>query len=169
MKILKFLFIALVAVCFASCNSEDNNYDIEYTNTYPLDGQYKVTITDEQDSGAIATQYCYIANTSDNVNNKIWIRIGNYSTSASNAYSINAKMNCDVSALTFSGSNENLAGNVASSDETVTITDGSVVLKGVTAPSGTVCDKVSFTFTRTNFPGKTYTVTGYRYTGWSED
>jgi hypothetical protein len=75
-----------------------------------------------------------------------------------------------VPSLTFSGTNiENLAGNVASSTETFTITDGKLELKGATAPSGTIADKVTFTFTTTKNPGVTYRVEGYRYTGWSED
>lgn len=63
----------------------------------------------------------------------------------------------------------NLAGYVATSTNTFTLTEGKVVLNGVTAPSGTVADAISFTFTNSRFPGKTYTAEGYRYTGWAED
>lgn len=169
MKLIKYLFITLAVVCFVSCNSEDNDYDVSYTSTYPLDGQYKVTIKDADADTTISVLYCYLANTESNVSNKIWLRIGNYNQSAGSAYGINGKLDCDVSGLTFSGTAENLAGNVASSTETFTVTSGAVVLKGATAPSGTICDKISFTYTRTNFPGRTFSVTGYRYTGWPED
>ncbi len=64
---------------------------------------------------------------------------------------------------------ENLAGNVVSSDETFTLTDGLIELNGITAPSGTITDRISFTYTTTIDPGATYTVEGYRYTGWAED
>ncbi|MDR1200684.1 MAG: hypothetical protein LBL58_03505, partial [Tannerellaceae bacterium] len=87
-----------------------------------------------------------------------------------NAYSINGKIDCNLSTLSFSGTNiENLAGNVATSTTTFTLTDGKVTLKGATAPSGTVSDAISFTFTNSRFPGRTFKAEGYRYTGWSAD
>ena len=49
------------------------------------------------------------------------------------------------------------------------MTDGKLELNGATAPSGTIADKISFTYTTTVDPGVTYTVEGYRYTGWTED
>ena len=68
-----------------------------------------------------------------------------------------------------SGSNvENLAGNVASSSATFSV-EGVVVEQGATCPSGEVTEKITMTFTNSNFPGKTYKVTGWKYTGWSED
>ncbi len=169
MKSIKYILLTLLTVFMASCNSEDNNYEIAYTKTWPLDGQYKVTVTDATGAVVKSGLFCYISNTVDDVNNKIWLRIGNYNQAAKDAFGINGKLDCDVAALTFSGQTQNLSGNVATSTETFSVTSGSIVLKGAKAPSGTVCDKISFTFTRTNFPGKTYKVEGYRYTGWPED
>lgn len=170
MKKFAYIFLMLFAAVFSACNSEDFDYDIEYTPIHPIGGQYRISIVDE--TGATvslsSSYYCYLSNTSDNATDKCWIRIGNYNSSASYAWSINGKISCDVKALTFSGTAMNLAGNVASSNENFTVSNGKIELNGATAPSGTVCDKISFTFTRDNFPGKTYTVTGYRYTGWTE-
>ena len=170
MKKFTYIFFMLFAVVFSACNSEDFEYDIEYTPIHPIGGQYRVSIVDETGAEVklSSSMYCYLSNTSDNATDKCWIRIGNYNTSAKNAYSINGKIACDVKSLTFSGTAMNLAGNVSSSNENFTVSNGKIELKGATAPSGTVCDKISFTFTRDNFPGKTYTVTGYRYTGWTE-
>ncbi len=170
MKKFTYIFFMLFAVVFSACNSEDFEYDIEYTPIHPIGGQYRVSIVDETGAEVklSSSMYCYLSNTSDNATDKCWIRIGNYNTSAKNAYSINGKIACDVKSLTFSGTAMNLAGNVTSSNENFTVSNGKIELKGATAPSGTVCDKISFTFTRDNFPGKTYTVTGYRYTGWTE-
>lgn len=170
MKKFIYTFFMLFAVVFSACNSEDFDYDIEYTPIHPIGGQYRISIVDEtgETIKLSSSIYCYLSNTSDNATDKCWIRIGNYNTSASNAYSINGKITCDVKSLTFSGTAMNLAGNVTSSDENFTVTNGKIELNGATAPSGTVCDKISFTFTRDNFPGKTYTATGYRYTGWTE-
>ena len=170
MKKFTYIFFMLFAVVFSACNSEDFEYDIEYTPIHPIGGQYRVSIVDETGAEVklSSSMYCYLSNTSDNATDKCWIRIGNYNTSAKNAYSINGKIACDVKSLTFSGTAMNLAGNVTSSNENFTVSNGKIELKGATAPSGTVCDKIRFTFTRDNFPGKTYTVTGYRYTGWTE-
>jgi len=167
MKKFIYIFTMLFAVVFSACNSEDLDYDIEYTPIHPIGGQYRISIVDEAGETVVAKTDCYLSNTSAYDTDKCWVRIGNYNTSASNAYSINGKISCDVKSLTFSGTAMNLAGNVASSDENFTVTNGKIELKGATAPSGTVCDKISFTFTRDDFPGKTYTVTGYRYTGWT--
>jgi hypothetical protein len=170
MKKFIYIFTMLFAVVFSACNSEDLDYDIEYTSIHPIGGMYRVKIVDEAGAEVklSSSMYCYLSNTNANDTDKCWIRIGNYNTAASNAYAINGKIACDVKSLTFSGTAMNLAGNVTSSNENFTITNGKIELKGATAPSGTVCDKISFTFTRDNFPGKTYTVTGYRYTGWTE-
>jgi len=170
MKKFTYIFFMLFAVVFSACNSEDFDYDIEYTPIHPIGGQYRVSIVDETGTEVklSSSMYCYLSNTSDNATDKCWIRIGNYNTSASNAYSINGKIACDVKSLTFSGTAMNLAGNVTSSNENFTVSNGKIELKGATAPSGPFCDKISFTFTRDTFPSKTYTVTGYRYTGWTE-
>lgn len=168
MKKFIYIFTMLFAVVFSACNSEDLDYDIEYTPIHPIGGQYRISIVDEAGVTVASKTDCYLSNTSAYDTDKCWIRIGNYNTAASNAYAINGKIACDVKSLTFSGTAMNLAGNVASSDENFTVTNGKIELNGATAPSGTVCDGISFTFTRDNFPGKTYTVTGYRYTGWTE-
>lgn len=170
MKQIKYIlgiFIALFAL--ASCDTYSDDFDIEYTAIHPLGGMYKVNITDEAGT-AVGSEYCYLANTADNSTTQCWIRIGNYNAKITEVWAINGKINCNVGELTFSGSNvENLAGNVVSSTETFTVSDGQVTLQGITAPSGTVCDKVSFTFTNSRFPGKTFKAEGYRYTGWPED
>ena len=132
-----------------ACNSEDLSYDIEYTPIHPLGGQYTVSVSR---NGAVVAEHvdCF--------------------GDAAKSYFINGKISCNVPELSFSGTDiMNLAGNVASSDETFTLTDGKLELNGATAPSGTVCDKISFTYTTTVDPGVTYTVEGYRYTGWTED
>lgn len=161
------LFFAIIAL--ASCDTYSEDFDVEYTPIHPLGGQYRVHVTDESGT-EILKDFCYIANTSDNSSTECWIRIGDYNADAQKAWAINGKIGCDVSALSFSGSNiENLAGNVVSSSETFSLSDGKIVLNGATAPSGTVMDKISFTFTNSRFPGKSFKVDGYRYTGWSGD
>lgn len=167
MKHLKYIFLMLLAsLSLVSCNSEDFDYDIEYTPIHPLGGQYVVTVS--KDGTEVGMMYCTIANTASNDTDKCWVRVG--SVTAASAFNINGKISCDVPALSFSGSNiENLAGNVVSSTETFTLTDGKLELKGITALSGTIADKISFTYTTSKDPGATYSVVGWRYTGWPED
>jgi hypothetical protein len=160
------LFLLLLG--FASCETY-GDYEIEYTSIHPLGGKYRVTVTDETGE-LVYRNFCEISNTTDGSTTKCWLRIGAYNLSGANAYSINGKIDCDLNALSFSGTNiENLAGNVATSTTTFTLTDGKVTLKGATAPSGTVSDAISFTFTNSRFPGRTFKAEGYRYTGWSAD
>lgn len=176
MKFIKNILWVLLAFTVASCGIDD--YDIEYTSIYPMGGQYRIiSLTDETGAelaGKISSslRYVYISNTVDNVDNKCWVRIGNYNTSPNNFYSINGKVDCNVSnkqSMTFSGTNiENLAGNVVSSTNTFSV-EGVVVEKGATCPSTQVTESISLTFTNSKFPGKTYKVTGWKYTGWPED
>jgi len=169
MKQLKYIICLLVLVLgLVSCETY-GDYEIEYASIHPLGGQYRIEVFDETGE-SIYKNYCYLANTIDESTTECWLRIGAYNLSASNAYAINGKISCDLSSLTFSGSNvENLAGNVTSSTNTFTVTNGQMTLDGGTAPSGTIADSISFTFTNSRFPGKTYTAKGYRYTGWSGD
>lgn len=166
MKKLTYILFLVATLGLAACNSEDLSYDVDHTAIHPLGGQYVVTVTrNGQNPKQI---YATLSNTVDDVANQCWIRIGSYTTTTPMA--INGKISCDVNSLSFSGTNvQNLAGNVTSSQEAFTVTDGKVALQGVTAPSGTVTDKISFTYTTTKDPGAVYTVEGWRYTGWPED
>lgn len=176
MKYVKTLLWTLLAIVAISCNMED--YDVERTAIFPMGGQYRIiSLTDEAGeelAGNIASgsRYVFLTNTTDNDADKCWVRIGAYSTASSNFYGINGKITCDVTnkaGMTFSGSGvENLAGNVASSEHTFTVS-GVVVEKGAKAPSGAVTESIKMTFSNSRFPGKTYTVTGWKYTGWPED
>ncbi|HAN13364.1 lipid-binding protein [Phocaeicola plebeius] len=175
MKKLRYIYMLLSCLwILTACNSEDLSYDIEYTPIHPLGGQYTVSVSR---NGAVVAEHvdCFLANTSDYDKDKCWIRIGAYNSTntpgdAAKSYFINGKISCSVPELSFSGADVmNLAGNVASSEETFTVDDGKLELNGATAPSGTIADKISFTYTTTVDPGATYTVEGYRYTGWTED
>ncbi len=172
MKQIKYLYLLSVAVLtLVSCNSEDFDYDIEYTPIHPIGGQYTVDIS-RNDTVIVEKEDCFLANTAAYDTDLCWIRIGAYNDANTDtcSYYINGKISCDVASLSFWGTDiENLAGNVVSSDETFTLTDGLIELNGITAPSGTIADKISFTYTTTVDSGAIYTVVGYRYTGWEED
>lgn len=169
MKQLKYILCILVATLgFASCETY-GDYEIEYASIHPMGGMYRIAIVDEAGTALSlgSNNYAILSNTADNSKTQCWIRIGAYNLAATNAHSINGKINCDLSSLSFSGSNiENLAGNVVTSETTFSVSNGQIVLQGTTTPSGGKSDSFTFTFTNSRFPGKTYTATGYRYTGW---
>ena len=55
-------------------------------------------------------------------------------------------------------------------DKKASITyDGSLTFNTYTTVSGTVTDEISFTYSRSDQPGYHYRVTGFKYTGWTED
>lgn len=55
-------------------------------------------------------------------------------------------------------------------DKKASITyDGSLTFNTYTTVSGTVTDEISFTYSRSDQPGYHYRVTGFNYTGWTED
>lgn len=176
MKFIKNILWVLFASLMVSCGIED--YKIEYTAIAPMGGQYRIiSLTDETGADVKASvssgnRYVYISNTVLDEADKCWVRIGGYSTASSNFYGINGKVSCNVSNkqnMTFSGSNvENLAGNVAHSSATFTV-EGVVVENAAKCPSGEITESITMTFTNSNFPGKTYKVTGWKYTGWPED
>lgn len=176
MKFIKNILWVLLAFTVVSCSNED--YDIEYTNIWPMGGQYRIiSLTDEtgeelKSSISSSNRYVYISNTVLDEADKCWVRIGSYSTGSSNFYGINGKVSCNVTNrqnMTFSGSGvENLAGNVASSSDTFSV-EGVVVENGAKTPSTEVTESITMTFTNSKFPGKTYKVTGWKYTGWPED
>lgn len=166
----------VLALLVVSCSNE--KYTIEYTPITPMGGQYRIiSITDETGTElkseiSSSDRYVFLSNTTTYDSDKCWVRIGRYSYAAKNFASINGKVSCDVSNkqnMTFSGTNvENLGGNVASSSETFSV-EGVVVENGVKCPSTEVTESITMTFTNSRFPGKTYKVTGWKYTGWPED
>lgn len=176
MKFIKNILWVLLAFTVVSCGIDD--YKIDYTPIAPMGGQYRIiSVTDEtgeelKSKISSSDRYVFISNTTAYDKDKCWVRIGRYSYASSNFASINGKVSCDVSNkqnMTFSGTNvENLGGNVASSTETFTV-EGVVVENGAKCPSTEVTESITMTFTNSRFPGKTYKVTGWKYTGWPED
>lgn len=176
MKFIKNILWVLLAFTVVSCGIDD--YDIDYTPIAPMGGQYRIISVVDETGAELKSQisssdrYVFISNTTAYDKDKCWVRIGRYSYKSSNFASINGKVSCDVSNkqnMTFSGTNvENLGGNVASSTETFTV-EGVVVENGAKCPSTEVTESITMTFTNSRFPGKTYKVTGWKYTGWPED
>jgi hypothetical protein len=111
-------------------------------------------------------------NTADNATDKMWIRVTSTSATAANAAYTGrfcGKINCDVAAKTFSGTDV-LNTYSGATPLTFSITNGTVITDGYTFEStGAKSDKISFTMTDSRKPGQTITVDGYRRTRWLEE
>ena len=176
MKFIKNILWVVLALVVVSCSNE--KYEIEYTPIAPMGGQYRIISLTDETGTELKTKlsdndrYVFLANTTDYDSDKCWVRIGRYSVKHTNFYGINGKISCDVSNrqnMTFSGTNvENVAGNNYSTGTTFNV-EGVVVENGAKCPSTEVTESITMTFTHSGFPGKTYKVTGWKYTGWPED
>lgn len=172
MKIFKiFYLIGIVLAISTSCETY-KDYDIDYSPIYPLSGEWLVRFTEPSVTPSTSGLFVLSTfNTADNATDKMWIRVTSTSATAANvAYTgrFDGKINCNVTALTFSG--ENVV-NTYFTTGTVqfTITSGSIVKDGYDTATGGKSDKITFTITDTRKPGKTITVNGFRRTRWLDD
>lgn len=166
MKNIKYTIILLLSLLSFSACETYGDYDVELSPIYPLCGEWIVDVKDE--AGALVKQKvsCNTYNTSANDVDKMWIRMG----SKTLPYEMRGKVNCNVPSLSFNG--EKVPNLLYSTDgvtatEFVTITNGKVTIDGFDTASGHKADKIEFTMTNTKYPGKTYTVIGFRKTGWA--
>lgn len=189
-KILYFLSFVLLAA-FSAC-TEGTNYDINYTPIAPIGGQYRVNIQcgydttrtdaeywkDKADSayyiyktdgtGLIdKIMYVYLTNTTDYDTDKAWLRVGSYNSK--DDWAINVKVPINMNDYTFGGVDlDDYIGNSANVTDKVTVS-GQCGHNAFKTTSGTVTDKITFTYSRSDQPGYHYRVTGFKYTGWAED
>lgn len=141
----------------SSCETYSDDYKKEYSPIYPICGEWTVDITDAT-TNSVKRAVIYTYDTANKDANKVWlwINIAGYGTKC--------KIDCVPEAGIFSGT---AAANVLLSG-TNDVKDGKVVLNGATTPSGGKSDSIEFTYF-SSLANKTYTVKGYRRTGWPED
>ena len=172
MKPIKYLFFMMFAlVALASCDTY-GDYDQEFSPTYPLGGQYYVKVYDSNNqempmhtaSGSnVYGTYLYLYNTADNDKDKLWIKLPSDILFDAG---ILGKISCDVNARTFSGTASNLEADGKTAVGEFTVTSGLMTEQGATTPSNGKADAIEVKYT---LNGKTYTVKGFRWTGWPED
>jgi len=171
-KIKKLIIVCFLTALTVSCETY-KDYEIEYSPVYPLCGEWLVRFTDTSVTPAVSGLFVLSTyNTADNNNNKMWIKVTSTSTSAANAaYTgrFTGKIDCDVSALTFTGENVPNTYYTTGTIHTFTITGGLIIENGYDTATGGKSDKITFTVTDTRKPGKTITVSGFRRTRWLED
>lgn len=171
-KIKKILIVCIILAFTASCETY-KDYEIEYSPIYPLCGEWMVRFTDTSVTPSVSGLFLLSTyNTENNSTDKMWIKITSTSSSAANiAYTgrFTGKVNCDITANTFSGENVSNTYYTTGTIPTFTITAGTIVKDGYDTATGGKSDKISFTITDTRKPGKTKTVTGFRRTRWYDD
>ena len=78
-------------------------------------------------------------------------------------YGTRCKIECDVANCTFSGKKVENQLRGGTSD-----IEGKVVVNGATTPSGGTEDSIEMTY-YSSVTGHSYTISGFRRTGWGED
>lgn len=177
MKPIKYLFFVLFAlVAFTSCETY-GDYEQEFSPVYPLSGQYYVKVYDQDgqemlmytykddDDNLVEVYgtYLYLYNTADNDADKLWIKLPSDEEFDAG---ILGKISCNVKTLTFSGAAGNLVDDGVTPVGEFNVTSGTVTLQSVTTPTEGKADGIEVKYTLND---KTYTVKGFRRTGWSED
>lgn len=167
-----YLILSIVfAITFTSCD-EGGEPDAGATSTVEMSGDWYVQAFVD---GEMAADYFKMTsyNTAANDGTEIWL------DDNKNFYYFKFKNPINLTGLSFSGSD--LASSVVDDDpdtedviETydinVTVTNGIIVKKGATAPSGTTVDKISYDIVFSDDPdGTIYHIEGYKRTGFLED
>ena len=154
-KYLVYIFIA-AATLFSSCDEKE---DFEQINTKVVEvaGEWWIKFTyDGNETG----YYNFLTmNTSDDLSNIMWI------TDDGSWKDIKFKCPVNLSSKTFSGNDLN---NIESNN-TVTISNGSIVQNGGKSISGRTTDLISFDIELSSEPGVIYKAEGTRRTGFLED
>ncbi|MDB5157873.1 MAG: hypothetical protein JWR50_2580 [Mucilaginibacter sp.] len=144
-----------LVVTIVSCKKDYKNGN---TATVAVAGEWVVTTAG--DDGSLSPAYALLTyNTAANKADSLWIDDGN------NYYGLKARINCNVSNLTFNANNaDELYFGVQ-----VTITDGKILKNAAIAPSSK--DKTDSIYFKAKFTGDpvTYTYSGYRRTGFAGD
>ncbi len=158
-KKIGYLFLTLAIVTsFQSCDQESipDDSDINLDEIGMRD-KWVVDIVwdgDLYDTNTISTY-----NTSNNDTNAMWL------DDLQHGWGLKAKVNVNPDALTFSGTDlDELYYGV-----TVTITEGQIIKRGATTPSGEVVDSIYFKAEFSDIPGEIWEYSGYRSTAKVDD
>ena len=158
-KILYVIGIVIMLVIY-SCQKYDNPV-VQTTATYPISGEWWVTLRDT--SGNILVDYTKLLtyNTSSNVADSVWI------DDQGKIWNFKVKINCQVKTYTFSDLDS--VPNVYYPIN-IKIQNGKVILKGGVTKGGNVSDSIYFKIGFTDGPaGTTYIISGVRRIGFTAD
>ena len=171
MRSIKILFALFSSVVLFTACENYSDTPVEYSPIFPLSGEWRVRVTDlgpdtllKTTTGAVAMYTFGTYNTSDNQTDVMWIRTT--TAMVSNLGTLRGKISCDVSGLSFSGTNVE---DISAAAATFTVTEGKVILNAISMPSGVKADKISFRLTSTKTGNRDFLFEGYRRTLWNED
>lgn len=169
-SITKILAIIAFLAIIGGCETY-NDSEIDTSVVYPLSGDWIVKFTDISVTPNITSGVFTINtyNTVDNSKTQMWIRSTLTSTSTAYTGRFRGKINCDVENLSFEGDQVSNTYYTTSPIPTFNITEGKVEPDAYTTATGGKADKITLRMTDTRKPGKTYTVSGFRRTGWYDD
>ncbi len=150
-------------------NQSDADFWKAVASSVSYDAANEAVMYNGQEIEYVTYNYCYLSNTTDYATDKCWVRFG--STTASNYFNINCKLDFNKADFTFKGTNVgNYRGNSA------TPRDGeNIVISGIAqhntykTPTGGIDDEMIFIYSLENKPGMRYIVWGFKNTLWDED
>lgn len=172
MKLLKnIIILSLFVVTISSCKqlyewNQPKDRDIEYSTTWPINGEWFITFKFDNGTGTIDDWYglgyqkIMAYNTSGNSKDSIWI------DDLKATWSFKGKVKCDPSNKIF-GQNDSI--KEIYNDIKFILKNGKIIEDGVTCTSGTKSDSIYFEIEFSDDPGTIYYVSGYRRTGYLED
>ena len=144
----------LLVICTASCETYNKKYKQEFSPIYPLCGEWRISITDnttKESEHAVIFTY----DTANKEKNVMWLWINL-------KYGTRCKIECDVANCTFSGKKVENQLRGGTSD-----IEGKVIVNSATTPSGGTEDSIEMTY-YSSVTGHSYTISGFRRTGWGE-
>jgi hypothetical protein len=160
MNMKKILYAIGVVTAFIiySCQKYDNPV-VQTSATYPISGEWWVTLKDT--GGHVLVNYTKLLtyNTSSNTPDSVWV------DDQGNIWDFKVKAACNVKVKTFavdSTLNQYYPINVA-------IKNGKVILKGGVTKGGNVSDSIYMQIGFTDGGGETYVISGVRRTGFKAD
>jgi hypothetical protein len=165
--------MGLAGLLFTSCEKDE----IGGTATESMAGEWYVTVDAVDAAGNVVYSddelfglgniMLNTYNTASNASDKLYV------DDRGNFWEFKARVNCDLSSLTFQ-SNGGVA-NEAYDGCDVTISGGKILPKAATNPHGTAADSIVFyvSFSDDEYPDlygyAKYKISGYRYTGLTSD
>jgi len=156
---IKFLLFFVTLGFFVSCD-EGGEQDPGATAAVAMAGDWYVKLLiNNVDVYGIGYYQLSTYNTAANDGTQIWI-------DDHGLWPAKVKATINLSGLTFDGS---ALANEYKASATADISNGKIIKKGTTAPSGTVVDSIFFNVEYADDPGTVYEVTGYKRTGFLED
>ncbi|MCD8177758.1 MAG: hypothetical protein LUE98_10130 [Tannerellaceae bacterium] len=174
MKKIILLSIMIAGIFLTSCEKDK----IGGTATESLAGEWYVTVdamnadgsTWGEDPFGIGHFLIATYNTAANVESEIWV------DDCEQFWDFKVKAKADANMLTFSANEaESVYRDGTAIAITVSIVDGKILLGGATTPSGMPADSIVFKVTfsddtnTTNYGFDHYKISGYRYTGLTND